>query len=244
MPTSICRSIVTICSGLYLCRGMTRFPPSGFSLIPPGTNLPGQVTIVSTVAATAPFSLPTAGGTCGTGTILAAGASCTINVVFSPAAATGYTGTVTITANVPVAGSPVALTGTGTAAVRSATLTPATWTVTQARDCPGTTFLQRLACFLDPIQIFTLTNTGNVNLTGVTAGALGGTAANTANYAIVGLFSNCGNATHTTLAPGATCSVTVQFRPLTAQAAGAKPATISVTDVAGTQTSTLNDTAN
>src|SRR5713101_6816634 len=26
MLTSICRSIVTICSGLYLCRGMTRFP--------------------------------------------------------------------------------------------------------------------------------------------------------------------------------------------------------------------------
>src|SRR5208337_3510661 len=25
MPTSICRSIVTICSGLYLCMGMTRF---------------------------------------------------------------------------------------------------------------------------------------------------------------------------------------------------------------------------
>jgi len=46
----------------------------------------------------------------------------------------------------------------------------------------------------------------------------------------------------TTLAPGATCVVTVQFKPLTAQAAGAKPATISVTDLAGTQTSTLNGT--
>src|SRR5580704_7341516 len=40
MPTSICRSIVTICSGLYLLFGMTRFPPSGFSLIPLGTNFP------------------------------------------------------------------------------------------------------------------------------------------------------------------------------------------------------------
>jgi hypothetical protein len=45
MPTSICRSIVTICSGLYLCMGMTAFPPSGFSLIPPGTNFAGHVNI-------------------------------------------------------------------------------------------------------------------------------------------------------------------------------------------------------
>jgi hypothetical protein len=37
------RSIVTICSGLYLWMGMTAFPPSGFSLFPPGTKLPGHV---------------------------------------------------------------------------------------------------------------------------------------------------------------------------------------------------------
>jgi hypothetical protein len=43
---------------------------------------------------------------------------------------------------------------------------------------------------------------------------------------------------------GATCNIEVQFKPLTAQAAGAKPATISVTDAAGTQTATLNGTAN
>ena len=48
---------------------------------------------------------------------------------------------------------------------------------------------------------------------------------------------------NTTLAPGATCNIEVQFKPLTAQAAGTKPATISVTDLAGTQTSALNGTA-
>jgi hypothetical protein len=42
MLTSICRSIVTICSFLYLLMGMTRFPPSGFSPIPPGTNFHGK----------------------------------------------------------------------------------------------------------------------------------------------------------------------------------------------------------
>ncbi len=131
----------------------------------------------------------------------------------------------------------------GSTGVATAALTPATWTVSHARNCPGTG-LGIIACLLDPAQTFTLNNTGTVPVTGVGAGVLGGTATNVANYAIVGFLSTCGNATHTTLAPGASCTVTVQFKPLTAQPAGAKPATISVTDSAGTQTSALNGTAN
>jgi hypothetical protein len=190
------------------------------------------------VAVTAPFSQ--SGGTC-TAT-LNAGSTCTITVVFSPTTAVVSTGSATITGSVTVAGSPVTLTGTGVAAVTSATLTPASWTASHARNGPGTGFLGVLACSLDPAQGFTLTNTGNVTLTGITQGTLGGTAANVANYAIVPLLSTCGSS-RTTLAPGATCTVTVQFKPLTAQTTGLKPATVSVTDSAGTQTSTLNGTA-
>jgi hypothetical protein len=147
-----------------------------------------------------------------------------------------------------VTGSPVSLSGTGIAAVIAATLTPTSHSYgNQVRNCPGTTFATRLACSLDPAQVFTLTNTGNAPLTGIGHGTLGG--ANAADYFVSPLLSTCGAAGggqlvgNVTLAPGATCVVTVQFRPLTAESAGTKSATISVTDLAGTQTSTLTGNA-
>jgi len=195
------------------------------------------------VAVTSPFSRT--GGTCGA--TLAAGTTCSIIVVFSPTVTGPATGTATITGNVAVTGSPVSLTGTGIADVVSATLTPTSWSISQTRNCPGTG-VGILACAADPSHTFTLTNTGSVTLTGITQGALGGT--NASEFSVVRLLSTCGPAGNgqltgvTTLAPGATCTVTVQFKPLTTQPAGVKSATISVTDAAGTQTSNLSGTAN
>jgi hypothetical protein len=194
------------------------------------------------VTFTGPYSRP--GGTC-TAT-LNAGATCTITVAFSPIAPPGpQNGTAIIAANVAVTGSPVTLNGTGVAAVVSATLTPTTHNYgTQTRNCPT----PALACAADPAQVYTLTNTGNVTLTGIGNGVLGGT--NPTEYTLRPLLSTCGPAgggqlvANTTLAPGATCVVTVQFQPKTAQTTGVKTATISVTDAAGTQTSTLTGTAN
>jgi Abnormal spindle-like microcephaly-assoc'd, ASPM-SPD-2-Hydin len=195
-----------------------------------------------TVVVTAPFTRT--GGTCAA--TLAAGASCTITVAFSPTSAGASTGTATITGSVTVTGSPVALSGTGVVAVVSARLTPATWSPAHVRNCPGTG-IGVLACDLDPAQVFTLTNTGNVALTGIAQGVLGGV--NASEYAIARMLSNCGPAGggqlagDVTLAPGATCTVTVQFKPLTAQPTGIKNATVSVTDLAGTQTSNLSGNA-
>ena len=139
-----------------------------------------------------------------------------------------------------VSGSPVTFTGTGTAAVVTAALTPTSRNFGTATRGVGV--------FGAPTQVFTLTNTGNVTLTGITQGALGGT--NPTEFSVLRLMSTCGPAGNgqllgqTTLAPGAVCIVTVQFRPLTTQTTGTKSATISVTDAAGTQTSTLTGTAN
>jgi hypothetical protein len=101
-----------------------------------------------------------------------------------------------------------------------------------------------------PVQVFTLTNNSAVTLTGIAQGALGGT--NPTEFFIIRLLSTCGPAVpgqllgQTTLAPGAACIVTVQFRPLATPApgpTGPQSATVSVTDAVGTQASTLTGNA-
>jgi len=111
-------------------------------------------------------------------------------------------------------------------------LIPGTWTPTATRGVG----------LLGPIQIFTLNNNSNAIFTGISQGTL--TGANAADFTVLRMLSTCGPAGNgqligqTTLAVGQSCVVTVQFRPLTSEGAGAKSATLSVTDSIGTQTST------
>jgi hypothetical protein len=163
------------------------------------TNSTGAAFTGAAIAVTAPFSRPggAAGGTC-TAT-LAAGASCTINIVFTPAAVLSYTGTATITGSVGVVGSPVTLLGAGVAPIRTATVNP-----------PGLGFFNQPITDTSFAQTLTVTNTGNVALAGGTFTFGGGTPQPFARP----LFTpgTCGAA----LAVGASCSINVTFAPATA----------------------------
>ena len=158
------------------------------------------------VAVTSPFSRPTgaAGGTCGA--TLAAGLTCTINIVFSPPVAasnTPYSGTATITASATVNGSPVSLSGTGVVPVtRTATVTPTS--LAFPNTAVGTT---------SAAMTVTVTNTGNTALAG-SAFTFGGGTPQPFSRPAGAAGGTCGAG----LAVGASCTINVVFRPTTATA--------------------------
>jgi hypothetical protein len=138
-----------------------------------------------TITGSTEFTLT--GNTCGT---MAPGVPCTLTVRFAPTARAARTGTLTIPHN---AGGPstVALTGTGVAARFSVTPSPIAFANT--------------AINTNRNIVVTVRNTGTVAFK-VTATTIGGT--NPARFTLP--VNGCLN---TTLAAGATCTLTVRFRP-------------------------------
>jgi hypothetical protein len=125
-------------------------------------------------------------------TTLAAGASCTISVTFTPSAAGARSASLSIADN--AAGSPqtVALTGTGNGPV--ATLSPTSLSFgIQGRNTTSAP------------KTVTLTNSGNATLT---VSSYSFTGSNPTNFAQT---HTCGS----TLAAGASCTISVTFTPTT-----------------------------
>lgn len=148
---------------------------------------------------------------------LAAGASCTVSVSFVPSAATSYSGGLVIAHNDATAGSSttIALSGTGTAAP-APVLTLSATTLSFGAQLVG----QSSA----PLTL-TVGNSGNANLLfSATPFTVSGT--NASDFSLG--TSTCGGAT---LAPGATCQVSVAYAPLTA--GSSKSATLSVANASG-----------
>ncbi|HEX5235720.1 MAG TPA: choice-of-anchor D domain-containing protein [Silvibacterium sp.] len=143
--------------------------------------------------------------TCGSS--LAASASCSANVVFKPAAAASYTATWSITSSHSATPLSVSLSGTGTATLASATVSPASlnWIVVTIGNSGGP-------------KTVTLTNTGTTTLN---ISSIGFTGANPGDFFISS--KTCGS----TLPASASCTVAVRFKPTLG---GARAATLAFTD--------------
>jgi hypothetical protein len=151
----------------------------------------------------------TRSGTCGAGTTVAAGASCSVVVSFTPLAVGARTGNVTITHNASGGSTNLALTGTGVAAV------PVVPVVSLSPSAQ--TFGTLVVGMSSAAKAVSLANTGNAPLQ-LTALQLGGN--NPADFAYT---TNC--PVNGSLAAGASCSINVAFTP---SAIGARSALLSV----------------
>jgi len=160
------------------------------------------------------------GATTTCGSTLAAGATCTIAITFDPQSLGSLPGTVTVTDNASNSPQSASLTGTGTAAAAPiATLTPAKLAFNSTT---GTA---------SAAQTATLQNSGNAALS---ISAITLTGANPADFSQT---NTCGSS----LAAGATCTISVVFTPASAASFAA---TLSVADnsAGSPQTSALSGT--
>jgi hypothetical protein len=172
------------------------------------TSVAQTVTLTNKATATAPLSITSiaASGdfaqTNNCPSSLAVGASCTINVTFTPTAAGTRTGTLTVNDN--AAGSPhtVSLSGTGVAPAPAVSLSPAS--LTFGNQNTGTT---------SAAQSVTLTNTGTASLS-ITGISISGDFAQT---------NTCGSS----VGAGARCTISVTFTPT---AGGTRTGTLTIND--------------
>jgi hypothetical protein len=174
--------------------------------------------VMSLITISSEFGINPTGSTCGT--ILTPGNNCVLAITFTPAADGQRNGAVTITDN--AAGSPqsVNLTGKGLGTVAIA-ISPLTVT------CPDTLVGTTASC---PTRV-TITNSGTAQLT-LSQIAL------TGDYALDTLTnSTCGTA----VAPGASCSLAISFKPT---ATGARPGTVAITDNAPASPQSVTLTGN
>ena len=147
---------------------------------------------------------------------LAPGATCALSVTFLPSALGSRTSTLTLYANVPGGQATASLTGTAVAP-SSVQLTPSTLIF------PATALSAASAA-----QNLILQNTGGTTLSLASVTLTG------ADFQLG--FSSCGSS----LAPAASCTLAVTFRPASL---GARVGLVSITDSLGTQTATLSGTA-
>ena len=166
----------------------------------------GTVTLSSeTITGTDASSFVKSATICGS--TLAAGASCTVSVEFKPAAAGTLKASLSIADNATGTPQTIALTGTGVAPTLTVSLSPT-----------ALTFVSTTEGSTSAAQAITVKNTGTGTVT-LSSETITGTNASS----FVKSATTCGS----TLAAGASCTVSVEFKPA---AAGTLKASLSVAD--------------
>jgi hypothetical protein len=150
------------------------------------------------------------------GSSVAAGANCTINVSFKPAATGNRTAALMIADSATGSPQTVALSGTGTASAVS--VSPS-----------SLAFGSQSVGTASTAQTVTLTNSGNGALTVTSIGLSG---VNAGDFAQA---NNCGSS----VAAGASCAISVTFTPI---ASGSRAASLSIANSASPQTVSLGGT--
>ncbi|HEV2175957.1 MAG TPA: FG-GAP-like repeat-containing protein [Terriglobia bacterium] len=170
------------------------------------TNPTGQPLTISTITASAPYA---ATNTCGTS--LGADANCTISVTFTPASPGTMAGTLTLTDGAPTSPQVVSLTGLGTGSGPAVELSSTS--INFGDEPVGKT---------SSPQTVTVTNSGTSTLT-------------ISNVAASGDFAQTSTCI-TSLAPNATCTITVTFTPTVE---GARSGAVTLTDNAADSPQTI-----
>ena len=170
-------------------------------------DLPSALSI-SSIAVSGDYSQT---NTCGTS--VAAAATCSINVAFSPTTTGSRTGTLTVTDSASNSPQTVSLTGSG---ILQATVSPSSFSF--GNQAVGTA---------SAIKTTTLTNNLGIGLT-ISSVTTSGDYSQT---------NTCG----TSVASGATCTVSVTFNPTTT---GSRTGTLTITDSASNSPQTVSLTGN
>jgi hypothetical protein len=198
----------------YPVTGVSATPGAlNFGSVATGATSAAQtVTVTNPTNAAAPVSSITAAGdfaqtnTCGSS--IAANGSCTVSVTFQPTATGARSGTLTVNAGGLT--NTVTLSGTGTAPGPVLDATPG-----------GLSFAATVVGSTATAQTVTVTNSGT-------------TSATVSNVAVTGDFSQTNNCS--TIAVGASCAVTVSFKPT---AGGARSGNLTVTSNANNSPTTV-----
>jgi centrosomal CEP192-like protein len=208
--------------------GATSPPPFPFATLKNTGNQPLQIANFNFSGDVAQFSL--GGNTCTAPNVLSPGSSCTVQLSFAPSAPGTFNANLNFTdnsGNVPGAMQSVSLTGIGTSPAPAINITPTS--LIFAAQAVGTTSAPQAVIIRN--QGSATLNVSNISITGSDAGSFGIVPAGTSPCPPSG-----------TLASGVSCTVTIDFAPLSS---GGKSASLSVNDnVAGTpQTVSLTGTA-